>query len=110
MIPRQTLTVTRPNPADDYVNGIWTEGTPTTFTIEASVQPAPADVRNNVPEGFDKTSAYMLYSNTALQIAEAEAQKSDRVTLFGQTFVVVGVQPWQNDIIEHYAITVALKD
>jgi hypothetical protein len=111
MIPRQTLTVTRPDPTSDYANGVWVEGpSPTVFTIEASVQPARGDARSNVPEGYDKTSAYLLYTDTELICAEAEGNQSDRVTLFGATYDVVNVEPWQNEIIEHYAVTVALKD
>lgn len=104
----QTLSVSRPT--GSHVDGYWVAGSPSTISIEASVQPADAKARKNVPEGFDVDSAYMLGTLTLLRAAERGGMPSDQVTLGSDVYEVVNVKPWQNDVINHYWVTVALPD
>jgi hypothetical protein len=105
---RQPHVITRHTGASN-VNGFWAGGTTSQVNIMASVQPAPGKTRKNVPEGFDSDSAYLLFTDTELFSAIAGGQHSDELTLFGETFEVVGVATWQNNVLPHYEVTVARR-
>jgi len=90
-----------------WVNGYWQGDTPTEIAITASVQPATDIVRKNLPEGFDIDSVFTIFTDTELRAAKAGSQQSDTIELFGETYQIVAVQRWQNDVIPHYQCTAA---
>jgi len=99
---RRPLTITR-YPAGSYVNGVWTQGTPTSVSIRASVQPTSPHDLQRLPEGRRTGRTYTLFSNEQLFPAQqGTATNSDQVTLYGLTFEVISCEQWQNDVIPHY--------
>jgi len=87
--------------------GYFSDGTPADIPITASVQPAPGDVRKNVPEGYDTDSTFVLFTSTELITATEGGDTQDQITLFGQVYDVIQVDKWQNDVISHYRCVVA---
>lgn len=93
-----------------YVDGIWQGGATSSFTIEASVQPATPDDIQLLPEGKRDRLAYTLYSDTALRIANDNTQQpGDVVTIDGETFEAMARRPWQNNIIDHH-VAIVVKE
>ena len=68
---RKTYTVTRVA-AGDYVDGKWVEGATSTFTIQASLQPAKPKEMEMLPEGRRNQETYKLYSDTQLRTVEED--------------------------------------
>lgn len=106
---RKPLTRTQRS-GGDYSRGKWAGESETTSTIYGSIQPATGRQRSNVPEGYDSTSALECITDTELTIAEAEGQRGDVITWNGDEYEVVGREPWQNDVLNHYAYILALPD
>ena len=108
MIPRQTLTVTRYT-GGNRVNGKWVEGTPYTFTIEASVQPLTARELELLPEGRRSSGeSYKLYSDPSpILNTVTSSENPDQVEIFSQNFEVYSIERWENSLINHckYIVT-----
>jgi apolipoprotein N-acyltransferase len=98
---RRTITVSR-QAAGSHVNGIWTPGTTTTTTIQASVQPATARDMERLPEGRRQTGAVKVYTSAAL-LVEQGTQKADRIILPSGTYEVAQADEWQNGVLPHNA-------
>lgn len=96
----------------DYVGGYWVDDAPDVdTTIEGSVQPANGRERSNVPQGYDSTSAHLLITDTELNTADAEGnRRPDQIQFRSEWYTVVRREPWQNDVINHYAYIIALPD
>lgn len=92
-----------------YIQGVWQGDSPTPFTIQASVQPAPDKVRKNLPEGYDIDSAMQLFTDTELHVAQRGSQQSDTVTILGEEYHIVAIERWRNDVIPHYMATAARR-
>ncbi len=103
---RKTLNVTRPSQTSISDSGEIVLGTPTTFTIKASVQPADRVQMEAQPQLRDYKQAFTLFSNSELLTSEASKSESDVVSIYGKEFEVVTVEPWQNGIRSHYKILV----
>lgn len=93
-----------------YVNGVWAGESETTTTIQGSVQPTTGRQRDNIPEGYDSPSALLVITDTKLVTADAEGQRGDRIQFDGEWYAVVNREPWQNDVLNHYAYVIALED
>jgi hypothetical protein len=105
-------TVKRQN--GSLVNGTWVATAPDDVAIMASVQPATARDMQNLPQGRRTNGAYVLYSDTEMLTTIAgdndlglDPRKADRITLFGEVFETMIVDPWQNDVLNHYRVLVA---
>ena len=46
--------------------GLWQNAQEISFTIDASVQPAPGEITQILPEGYRKKSSYVIYTETEL--------------------------------------------
>jgi len=103
---RKPYTITRYSDGA-FIQGYWQGDDPTSIAITASVQPATGPDRKNLPEGFDIDSVHILFTDTELHVAKPGEQQSDTITLFGDEYTVTKVEPWQNDVISHYRVTVA---
>jgi hypothetical protein len=94
-----------------YVNGYWVEDVRTAIQTTASIQ-AVSGTKNNIsgidinlfPEGRNNTKVYTLY--TSFEIKTVTDQNPDQVVIFGDTFEVIQVKPWQNNSlfipVNHY--------
>lgn len=99
---RRPLTVTR-YPAGSFIQGVWAQGTPSSVSIQASVQPTSPHDLQRLPEGRRESVSYTLFSDEQLFTAQqGEGQNSDQVTLDGDLFEVVSCEKWQNGIVSHY--------
>lgn len=107
MIPRMHLTGTRHNPGEWSAEGNWIEAGKSTIFLRASVQPAPAEEVANLPEGLRKRALVKLFTDFPLRVAVENTHECDTVEIFGDTYEVVSVAPWQNKILPHYSIIAA---
>jgi hypothetical protein len=72
LLDPQELTVRRYTQA--YVNHEITTTLDSTFTVTAEVQPAPGEVRDDLPEGYRTTRLMKLFTSSALRILEVKTQ------------------------------------
>lgn len=98
---RKPVTVTRPAQGS-FVNGIWVDGTTTTLTIDASVQPANTNDLQSLPENRRTLGVYVLYSDVPFQSAIENKQNPDIVKINGEDYEIAKSMPWQNDVVSHY--------
>ncbi len=84
-----------------YDRGIWIENaTAETFEIKASVQPAPPDTIQRLPEGSRKDGAKVIFPGPgfpSLRTAAAgdDGQNADLATIDGQQYEIAMVEPWR---------------
>lgn len=107
-IPRQKFTVTRFSTSDTYVDGILQAPTEETLEIKASKQPVNNGERN-LPlfEGRREVEAYKLYTSTKLRAVDKDSNlNADKVDIDGESFEVVSVGIWQNNVRSHYKVMV----
>lgn len=103
---RKPYTITRHDPGS-YVNGYWVEGTESSITIKASVQPLRMDEVEVLPEGKRSSSAVKIYSDTKLFPAKqanetSEAVSADILQYDSSTWEIVACTPYQSGVIPHY--------
>lgn len=79
-----TYVVSRPG-ADTYAAGIRTPGTPSTFNVDASVQPLTARLLRAMPEGRRAEDTRILWTRTV------ELLVGDRITIGGEAYEVFRV-------------------
>lgn len=98
---RQTINARRLN-AGTLVRGRWVpNGTPTTFTITASVQPLKPNEVESLPEGRRNSKVFRIYTCADLQDMQV-TESPDQVQLFGEWYEVTAKAPWQNSVINHF--------
>ncbi|MCP3685999.1 MAG: hypothetical protein GY861_25420 [bacterium] len=103
---RQALTVTRygAGTIDDY--GEYTNGSTSTVSITASVQPVTGKNLESLPEGRQTKEAYYLFTDTEL-LTSRDKNKADTTEIFSDTYEVINIEKWQNNLINHYKVTVS---
>ena len=62
-----------------YVEGDWVDGEESTFTIEASIQPATGQELALLPEGARKTARHKMYTSTQLMTVNLHRQTTPDV-------------------------------
>lgn len=87
-----TYAVTR-RAGGSYVRGIATDGSSTSLTIRASVQPATGRDLVRLPEGRRSTETRVIYTVTQLY-ADGPTYQADRVTIDGSVWEVQHVETW----------------
>jgi len=102
---RSPLTIYRQNPGS-YVNGVWVQVGETAIPITASIQPTTGEEMLSLPEGRRNRKTYSLYSSTKINLIST-GTNPDQITIFGERYEVVRVEPWQNradifGIINHF--------
>jgi hypothetical protein len=100
---RKTQTIKRTVPGS-YVNGVYVEGTETTLTIQASVQPMSGNDLVAVPEGRRASDMVKLYTSTDLfsQGDAGSGQSPDRLTYRGKDYEIYTKEPNQMGVVSHY--------
>lgn len=94
--------------AGTRTNGHWVEGSTSTLSFQASVQPLGSEEMSLVPEGRRDTARFALFTDFRLRTADDEGgTNADRVTIDGEEYEVFAVDIWQNDVIPHYRALVA---
>lgn len=100
---RKPLTVKR-TVAGAYVNGVYVEGSESTITIQASVQPMSGEDIVAVPEGRRSSDMVKLYAATNLN-AQGDAgsgQSPDRIVWLGKDYEIYSKEVRQMGVIDHY--------
>ncbi len=105
-----TYNVSRPQ-GGTYVEGDWTPGTPTSFPIDASIQPLGGKDVQLLPQGFTVDGTRKLYTETFLQVG-SNAAKSDTLTIGTETWRVISVQHFDGGdaLLSHYKAIIAKVD
>lgn len=98
---RKPVTVHRTEPGQ-FVDGIWVEGAPSSFTIRASVHPAEGKDLEVLPEGKRSRGAYRLVTDAELFELEEGSRNADQVELFGERYEVTRKQAWQNGVLPNF--------
>ena len=108
---RKLLTVKRRSEGAYNNSGFYNvQGTDTTLTITASIQPVSGSDLVLLPENRREKEALKLYTNTLLISAEkGNLRNCDIVTISGFDYEVVKVFPWKNNVIPHYKVVVAKR-
>jgi hypothetical protein len=89
MLDPATYTVTRYTDGA-YTNGLPNQGTSSTFTIRASIQPMSGDELQRASEGLRATHGIKIYASRAvvLRTVEAQGAQADRVTYDGRVYQI----------------------
>lgn len=88
-----TYTVTR-RAAPTNVNGYAVPGASSTFTITASIQPAPGKALDLLPEGYRGRGGQLCYTSTPLRTAQS-GQVPDLVNVDGVQHEAVELATWE---------------
>ncbi len=111
---RQAHNLFRPQ-GGDYVDGYWVETGENTIAITASIQPATGKDLQNVEEGRRNSGVFAVFTSTEIRTAEqatASADpgtEADELVINGQRYEAVHVEPWANNVINHYRALFARK-
>lgn len=89
--------------AGGYVNGVWVDGTESTFTIQASVQPVTGEDQVVIPAGKRLSDYVKAYTSTNLQVlGETTGLEPDRLVWRGKEYECISVDVRQMNVIDHY--------
>lgn len=106
-----TYTVTRRG-ASSFAAGTGepVAGSTSTFTSVASVQPFPGREAKNLPEGIETHDARVMFAEELLRAADDRTKtQADRVTVDGDVFEVLKVEPWGGNLLPHYRATLVRR-
>lgn len=106
MFFNQRVTVARDKPGA-YKDGVWVPGVTLSHTVLTSVQPAGKNDLEMLPEGRRQARSFVLYTSRPLRGADdAGDVQPDRVKIAREWYEVVRVEPWRNNLINHYRTVV----
>jgi hypothetical protein len=90
--------------AGSYVSGVFVEGSETTLTIQASIQPVSGQDMVSVPEGRRSSDMVKVYTDTDLfsQGDAGSGQSPDRVVWRSKEYEIYTKDVNQSDVINHY--------
>ncbi len=102
-------TVTR-RAAETYVAGIRTPagGFPTTFSIEASIQPVTGRDLRSLPEGQHADDTKIVFTVTELK-TRSPSSEPDVITYKGEPWQVIRVEDWEHWGSTHYRCMMARR-
>jgi hypothetical protein len=108
---RQTLLVKRRSVGAYDIAGFYkVQGSHTTVTITASIQPVSGSDLILLPENRREEELLKLYTETLLIGAEkGNPINCDIITINGFDYEVVKVFPWRNNVIPHYKVFVSKR-
>lgn len=106
-----TYTVTRTT-GGTHVKGHWVDGSDSTFSIDASVQPVGEEVKD-LPEGQTMDNVRVIYTATELTgrrpgvpatppADDTGRRDADRITIDGDIYRVYKVEKWDHWGETHY--------
>lgn len=98
--------VTR-TPAGTYINGRYTPGTPTTFTIDAVVEPGSGREIKVLAEGQFAEDTKFLWTSTSL-VTMSPTTVPDTVVIATESYSVSSISgPWNISGVAIYKVSVA---
>lgn len=97
MLGALTYTVRR-QASGAHVDGVWTPGAETSFTVEVSLQPMRGRELLSLPEGQRQQARWKGYTETELFVG-------DRIEYSGRDLVVVKVSAYQHGFgTDHFKV------
>jgi len=84
--------------------GLWQDGQETFFNIQASVQPAPGEITQILPEGYRNKSSYLIYTDTELFCSEENETNPDIVILFNREYLILKKKIFDMTYLSHYEL------
>ena len=99
---RKPQIITRTS-AGSYVNGTFVAGSPSTITIQASIQPATGEDMKSLPEGRRLDDYVKVYTDSDLQVLEESSGiQPDKLEWRGHTYECISADVRQMGIISHF--------
>ena len=99
---RKPQSITR-HAAGSYVNGLFVAGSPSTITIQASIQPATGEDIKALPEGRRLDDYVKVYTDADLQVLEeVNGLQPDKLTWRGHTYECISSDVRQMGVINHF--------
>lgn len=105
----KTYTVTR-QVEGSYVDGVYTPGGISNFTVDASVQPISGMELENLPEGQHAENTRVLYTTTAELFPRNPTNEADEIAIDGEDWEVFNVETWFAFGCTHYKCLIARKN
>ena len=99
-----SYTVTRYG-SGSFSNGDWTPGSPSTFSIVASIQPISKPDLVTIPEGHRISDVKQVFTTTELRTRNGDADP-DRITINSEAWEVYSVDHWP-EFADHYVALVS---
>lgn len=93
-----------------YINGYFVAGDLEFITIRGSIDPTPAEVMSNLPEGYRTRDSYTIYTDTMLRTSVKNKTNPDIVIIDDEKYIVIKVAHWGNTILKHYEVIVVKED
>lgn len=95
--------------AGSYVEGEWTPGGTSSFSIKGTFQPGNAERLQTTLEGRRVSGVGELFSGSKLRTVDLSGKTGpDRVIIGGAEWEVIQASSWQNGLIPHYEYIVIL--
>lgn len=95
--------------ASTNVDGRFTPGSQTDISFKASIQPLNGKELESLPEGRREKDTYNIYTDFQLRTVDEEGNTNpDQVDIFGQSFEIIKVDTWKNNVIPHYKAIASL--
>ena len=94
-----------------FVEGEYLPGPKIVTTLTGSLQPlSPRDLQV-LPEGYRVKQGYKLYTDLKLNtVRESGSKLADRVTAYGETFVVMSTERWNGTDLPYYKALLLLEN
>jgi len=100
------LTITRFSGALGSYNssGVWSGGLSSSFDIKCSLQPTSQNDLMALPEARRSRKSYTVFTETALQTVKEGTSgiNPDQTTIDGELYELVNIEPWRNNVLNHY--------
>lgn len=84
--------------------GLWQDGEERFFNIEASVQPAPGETTQILPEGYREKSSYLIYTDTELFSSEENKTNPDLVIINNKEYFILKKKIFDMTYLSHYEL------
>jgi len=100
---RKPYTVNRTAPGA-YINGVWVNGSASTISITATIQPVSDQDLINLPAGTRSSDVVKIYTSTELKTTEdgGDNQQPDRITWLGNVYEITSKSVRQMGVINHF--------
>lgn len=101
MTKTKSLTILR-YPLNTYVRGRPVQGTPTSVTIKANIQPVKPHELLILPEADRTRATLKLFSVSQMRTAQEGKHDADRFVYGGYTYEIKAVKEWSMGVLNHY--------
>lgn len=85
-------------------SGEWTGEASASFSIKCSLQPTSRNDLQSLPEERRNRKSFTVFTDVALQmvVTGATGTNPDQTTIDGEKYECVNVEPWRNNVLNHY--------